>query len=556
MIQMPLSDRNRHFMELIEGDCLEELKKIPSDTIDSMVTDPPAGIAFMGKDWDKDKGGRDGWIKWMTSVMKECHRVLKPGAHAFVWALPRTSHWTATALENAGFQIRDIVTHVFGSGFPKSHNISKGIDKAAGVEREILGYRWDGWGTALKPASEHWILIRKPLSEKTIADNVLKHGTGGINVDASRIGSEVRHNMQKDTKSWSGNNWSGAPQKNSGEIKTVKGRFPANFICSGEARKMLDEQSGKLISGGKKGKKYISGSDADTVLSMNKGFGGICLSDQGGASRFFYNGFSVEDDVLNHSCKTLNAINVVLFLRTINQTIEKSVQINADTTQKEKLAQIVKSVGIKCNTCTTHIAQELVKIKNSDFKSEVLPAIRDCIGSLKNSTLIQSLALTVENLESTDTTQIIQNLSQLFGCALFAIDENTNSENHRKELGLEKVTRFLYSAKASKSERNTGCEGLGKKNPTQEYRMNAVEGDPRKPAKCTGNEAVANHHPTVKALKLMKYLITMITPRGGTVLDPFMGSGSTGVACNTLGVDFIGIEKEQEYFEIASKRIG
>jgi hypothetical protein len=156
----------------------------------------------MGKDWDKDKGGRDAWVSWMTDVMRECLRVLKPGAHGLVWALPRTSHWTATALENAGFEIRDVVTHLFGTGFPKSLDVSKAIDKAAGAERKVVGRKggryatpkqdfrggahhsgadtqktaifdaitapatdsarqWQGWGTALKPASEHWILVRK-----------------------------------------------------------------------------------------------------------------------------------------------------------------------------------------------------------------------------------------------------------------------------------------------------------------------------------------------------------------------------------------------------------
>lgn len=97
-------------MSLIMGDCLEQLKTLPSDSVDSLVTDPPAGISFMGKDWDGDKGGRKQWIAWMAEVMRECLRVLKPGAHGLVWALPRTSHWTATALEDAGFEVRDVVT--------------------------------------------------------------------------------------------------------------------------------------------------------------------------------------------------------------------------------------------------------------------------------------------------------------------------------------------------------------------------------------------------------------------------------------------------------------
>lgn len=136
-------------MGIYLGDCLEVLRSFKSNSLDALVTDPPAG-----------KGGRDSWIEWMTSVMAEALRVLKPGAHGFVWALPRTSHWTATALENAGFEVLGVVTHLFGTD----------------------------WG-ALRSASEHWVLVCKPLSESTIAANVLKWGTGGLSFDASRIES-------------------------------------------------------------------------------------------------------------------------------------------------------------------------------------------------------------------------------------------------------------------------------------------------------------------------------------------------------------------------------
>ena len=271
---------------LLHGDCLEQLKTLDNNSIDSLVTDPPAGIAFMGKDWDKDKGGRDGWVAWMAEVMVEAKRVMKPGAHGFVWALPRTSHWTATALEDAGFEIRDVVMHVFGSGFPKSHNVSKALDKLAGVKGEeyvrpefaarsnkkeqpktqvISGKKgvynrpatpaakqWDGWGTALKPAAEHWVLIRKPLDKgKTVAKNVLEHGTGGINVDASRVEASDadKKKTNRSAKGTYENHSDDTAFKLGGSPNIDQGRFPANFICSGDARDVLDEQSGLLKSG-------------------------------------------------------------------------------------------------------------------------------------------------------------------------------------------------------------------------------------------------------------------------------------------------------------------
>lgn len=244
------------------GDCLEIMKDIPENSFHSICTDPPAGIGFMGKDWDKNKGGRNQWIAWMTEVAQECLRVLKPGGHALVWALPKTSHWTATAWEDAGFELRDCIYFLFGSGFPKSMDISKQLDKMAGTEREVIGespynsrrpnqgetgnstytqggYKayisepatpeaaeWSGWGTALKPAVECWWLLRKPISEKTVAQNVLKWGVGGLNIDACRIGETGARNngRQRGTNGIYGE--IGATVK----VDYGKGRFPSHLI--------------------------------------------------------------------------------------------------------------------------------------------------------------------------------------------------------------------------------------------------------------------------------------------------------------------------------------
>lgn len=395
-------------MDLRLGDCLEQLRKIESNSIDSLVTDPPAGISFMGKEWDSDKGGRDGWIAWMTKIMRECHRVMKPGAHGLVWAIPRTSHWTATALEDAGFEVRDVVTHLFGSGFPKSLDISKEIDKAKGItewkqttpnpafrknqlEHEAKwatsprppkpvvesdeAKQWQGWGTALKPASEHWILVRKPCSEKTVAANVIKHGVGGINIDASRVGTQKRH--------------------------------PGNY---------LSENSKGLTTG-----KY-----------------GLCDPSQ------------------------------------------------FDSNQGRFPANLVLSHSEHC----TEIQCEIE-------------------------------------------------------CAIRMLDEQSNETGG--------ASRFFYCAKISTSERNAGLEDVKPKR--SDYRLGDDESKNTIRERLHNTIPKANHHPTVKSKKLMSYLIKLITPPNGTVLDPFMGSGSTGIAAKENGFKFIGIEKEADYFEIAEKRI-
>jgi site-specific DNA-methyltransferase (adenine-specific) len=216
-------------IRLLLGDCAQILPKLQANTYDSLITDPPAGISFMGQAWDGDRGGRGEWCAWLTGIMREALRVLKPGAHGLVWAIPRRSHWTALALEDAGFEIRDCLHPYFLSGFPKSLNVGKAITakvKTGGssprdLRKTRLGKNyqptgqvdhrkgrmfsseldsdnrttdlvseakeWDGWGTGLKPAIEHWWLVRKPLSERTVAENVLKWGTGALNIDASRI---------------------------------------------------------------------------------------------------------------------------------------------------------------------------------------------------------------------------------------------------------------------------------------------------------------------------------------------------------------------------------
>jgi site-specific DNA-methyltransferase (adenine-specific) len=201
---------------LHHGDCLKVLKTLPSCSVDAIVTDPPAGIAFMGKEWDTDKGGRDAWIAWMQSVAQECLRVVKHGGHALVWALPRTSHWTGMAWENAGWEPRDKILHLFGTGFPKSLNVGGGL------------------GTALKPAAEDWWLLRKPL-DGTVAKCFAKHGTGALHIDASRVGyadGEVDFDRKQRQQNSDGaiEGAFGAASLIGTEIDTYKeaGRWPAN----------------------------------------------------------------------------------------------------------------------------------------------------------------------------------------------------------------------------------------------------------------------------------------------------------------------------------------
>jgi DNA modification methylase len=412
---------------IIHGDCLDVMKDMEADSIDSIVTDPPYGLSFMGKDWDHGVPGKRFW--------KEALRIAKPGAHLLAFGGTRTFHRLACAIEDAGWEIRDTVGWIYGSGFPKSHNVGKAIDKAAGAKREIIGetiygdgkgrpdsittegsnegwkrpahenYRgrrtitapateaakqWDGWGTALKPAWEPVIVARKPF-KNTVAGNVLEWGTGAINVDGCRVEGVPPKVTGKGigSKSW-------RDKENRKDIDTEtrewiqpNGRWPANVIHDG----------------------------SDEVLE-------VFPEAKSGKS--------------NNNAK----------------------------------------LGVPGNTTPLR-------------RGKLIP--RYDIGS---------------------------------------------------------AARFFYCAKASKKERNAGLEGmpLGKIYPQN----NSIE---RKELNSTADKRVENHHPTVKPIALMRYLCRLVTPPNGTVFDPFMGSGSTGVAAIQEGFEFIGCDIEEEYVEIAKKRI-
>jgi hypothetical protein len=257
------------FVTLYHGDCLDVMQQLPDNSVDAIVTDPPAAISFMGKSWDGDKGGRERWSAWLAEIMREALRVTKPGGHAFVWALPRTSHWTACGVEDAGWEIRDRVVHLFGSGFPKSKNLG------------------DGWGTALKPAAEDWWLCRKPF-QGTVATNVLAHGTGALNIDGTRVGLAADKTKAPTRRGESASWFTTNDATNLGGDDT-KGRWPPNVVLDSDAAAELDADQPVTKSSGGAGDKSgklaanVYGDYAGTTKGANAGG----LGDVGGPSRYF-----------------------------------------------------------------------------------------------------------------------------------------------------------------------------------------------------------------------------------------------------------------------------
>lgn len=383
------------------GSNLDVLPTLPDNSIDAIVTDPPYELGFMGKSWDSTG------IAYNLALWKECLRVLKPGGHMLAFSGSRTYHRMTCAIEDAGFEVRDQMMWVYGSGFPKSHNISKALDKSNGIERENKfegafymfagttgnkkcekcgkwlksgspcqcprpqdeakspeAKQWDGWGTALKPAHEPICLARKPL-DGTVADNVIKWGVGGMNIDGCRVGEG-------------------------------KGRFPANLMHDGsqEVLELFPITHGAGT--------FRTGSSSGNIFPARKG----------------------ED--------------------------------------KDKQRK--------------------------------------------------------------------------------AIDDGGST------------ARFFYCPKASKADRDEGCDNLERKEKPAHMRTGNGTGET---SMSDGFQPTQrkNIHPTVKPTELMRYLCRLITPPGGTVLDPFNGSGSTGKAAVLEGFNYIGIEMNPEYVTISEARI-
>jgi DNA methylase len=399
---------------LLKGDCREQLLKLADNSVDSVVTDPPYELGFMGKAWDASG------IAYNAEVWRECLRVLKPGGHLLAFGGSRTYHRLACAVEDAGFEIRDQIMWIYGSGFPKSLDVSKAIDKSLGAEREVIARgvsgataiwnetggesghditapatpearQWEGWGTALKPAHEPIVVARKPL-EGTVASNVLEWGTGALNIDACRIPhvsdkdlatSQAKNPGREDTVS-SGVYGADRPQQSVNE----DGRWPANVILDGSDEVVL-------------GFPMTEGGARPARANVTTGYDG--------------------------------------------------------------------------------------------------------------------------------------------GWGLIA-------EGDRINYGGGSASRFFYCAKAATSERD---EGLDELTPSARQTMGSgIGGQPDQTI-----ESFRNVHPTVKPLELMRYLIKLVTPKSGLVLDPFLGSGTTACAAILEGCDWVGCELTPDYWPIIEGRI-
>lgn len=331
MEQLKLFEPPDSFILSINSESRKTLKIMSNKglQVDSIVTDPPYELGFMGKSWDSTG------IAYDKELWELCFNVLKPGGHLLAFGGSRTYHRMAVAIEDAGFQIRDQIMWLYGQGFPKSLNISKAIDKMAGAERKIIGEsihsanrikdigyfgtghnepvrsitspttdaakQWNGWGSALKPAHEPIMMARKPLSEKNIASNVLKHGAGGINIDGCRVGVETITQRQKDMCAYRGNSLAGG--QHLGKVKQLDittqttGRFPANVIYDGSDEVMEEfAKYGESVSSKKKQGYFGESKKGLYTPTMYLYTAGNTHSDNGTAAPFFKEAHYTEED--------------------------------------------------------------------------------------------------------------------------------------------------------------------------------------------------------------------------------------------------------------------
>jgi site-specific DNA-methyltransferase (adenine-specific) len=440
--------------KVICGDCLEVMKDLPNSSVSAIITDPPYELGFMGKSWDNTG------IANKKEMWTECLRVLKPGGHLLSFGGTRTYHRMAVAIEDAGFEVRDMIEWVYGSGFPKSLNIGKAVDKLQGNERESLGIvkgvgnnntesmnsgvsktsefsheyeaskgtsEWEGWGTALKPAHEPVIVSMKPLMSCLIQNT-------GINTGHST-------------------------------------KIPPNHepICM--ARKPLAEKT-------------------------------------------------VAENVLKYGCGGINIDLSRVEAHDGNTTARKRAEVK-DTAAPFGLGYKMGGNGSELGRFPANLI--------TDGSEEV----RECFP------------------ESKSTQNKLSYERKNEGNSMF-IDGVRNPENSYTDSG--NASRFFksisYNAKASKSERNKGCEELPLGEAPASARSKPAEGREN----ALGNPR-ANNHPTVKPTALMEYLIRMVSKENDTILDPFAGSGTTGVACKNLNRQYILIEKEPSYIDIINKRL-
>lgn len=522
---------------LVCGNSEDILKDIQSNSIHTIVSDPPAGISFMGKDWDKDKGGRDNWIKWMSEhIMYETKRILKDGGHGLIWSLPRTSHWTATACENAGFEIRDIITHIFGSGFPKSLDISKAIDKVGGIEGYKIRYEI---AELIKVSKKSDTEIAKICGVSSTLVRFWRFKERNIQTkEAEKIKSILNCNI---------------PQKAEREI--VGTRISTAVDChkwlGNKEKKDINYEIDITIPKTEQAKEAEGFGTALKPATENWILIRKPLAEKTVAEQYLKNkagGINIDGcRVGTEEISTHNAPKGTFAGGELDRGSDTS---SYKTHQGRFPANIVLSHSEECE----YLGTKEIKPNNGSGKCSGKTDGSKSIFGVKGNFVDYSRE-TISNWKCADGCPIkeLDKQSGILKTHGGGIQKNTvwlgKGDNRIIPKGdMGGCSRFFYQAKPSKSEKNLGCDMLEEKN---NMRVNA----PRLSEQDKLNTKHSNNHPTVKSIALMSYLCKLVGKENEFIIDPFMGSGTTGISALQNNMKFIGIEQSEEYFDIACKRI-
>lgn len=539
---------------LHHGDALDVLRGMADNSVDAVVTDPPSGIGFMGKTWDHDHGGREGWVAAFAAIFAECLRVTKPGGHAFVWALPRTSHWTACALEDAGWEVREKVYHLFGSGFPKSHDVGKAIDaqafrdwlaahpderakydeqmrqagdnadarahvdrkwrKAAGAEREVVG---EGPFASRRPRANH------DMQGLTFADDSYVRPPGhAITAPATDA-----------ARQWDG--WGTALKPAAEEWilarKPLVGTVAANVQQYGTGA--LNIAASRVGTEDNLTRPYIVRDDNQVY---GKGLGAGVQTPPAGRWP--------PNVALSHApgCERVGT---------------RRVRGHKSGTRK---AGTEFGQGSGWNS---HENRDTRDVRPTD--ADGFEAVDDwrCVDGCAVRALAEQSGERGNGYRRNPSTPDVSD-SVTYGMG------GTRGERGHNDTGT--AARFfpnfepsplddldapwLYTAKASRREREAGLEGMEeRRKPTVKNSETRIDDRPGRQQGTILHTPTTNSHPCVKPLSLCRWLVRLVTPPVGVVLDPFMGSGTTGMAAVMEGFAFIGVEQDAEYIEIARRRI-
>jgi DNA modification methylase len=575
------------------GDCLDLLRAMPDCSVDACVTDAPYGLSFMGKKWDYDVPSVEVWA--------ECLRVLKPGGHLLAFAGTRTQHRMAVRIEDAGFEIRDMIAWVYGSGFPKSHDVSKAIDREAGAEREVVGSRpltgtarivggqggatagradamyethatrdtleltapatpaarqWQGWGTALKPAWESLTLATKPTTDDTELAIILSSlsrledqlcqlssasaasPTSGSSQSASVVacgtapcGADERTNTSGGSPDQTGTLRCELAIRTS--LNTVRSWKRTLAECLHQMSTSTTATESKTTTDWKTLRFSLSQITLDTIVRASSHPDGLSAS---------------ADTAVAHFNASLALLQATRTLSATGPAMSLDAAACPDVAVRPNLDPCIMARKPFPGTVAANVMQHGTGAVNVDgcrvdggtrplIESTASLPPKNCLGGSLNGSRCAGTTTQGRwpaNLIHDGSDEVL---------AGFPGD------------GDKSAARFMYCPKASKADREAGLEDLEKKRTAKLGGADNDRDDLDPVSERFRTSPSGNHHPTVKPTALMQYLCRLVTPPGGTVLDPFTGSGSTGKAAMLEGFNFIGFEREAEYVEIARRRI-